>query len=329
MSSNSSRTAPIVEINLEKHPNADLLSLCKINDWQCVLNTEQWKGKTRAFWIEPETLVKTNKEEFSFLKREGRDKERIKAKKIRGEWSVGLLIPVPDNFTGNDGWDYLELEHYEPPEEIEGMKLGYTTPPPAHWANLPKYDLENFRGYNYLFQDGELVYIVEKLNGANQSVVYSDGEYHVKSRNFWKKEEGCDFWKALRNNEPLMKYLRDNPNTLVQGEMIGKVKGYTYGLNGKVEFRAFDIRKPDYSYVDPQDFHKICEDNDLIIPRVFSYKEPYSKELVLQHTDGEQFNNSKGIREGVVVSPAIYRYCDKLNGRLKLKCVSNSYLEKS
>ncbi len=333
--SQSARTAPIVNLVREKHSNADLLSIIRVADFQCVINTAQWEGVERAFYIEPETVVDVRKPEFAFLKREDkeRDKEVVRARRIRGEYSIGLLIPVPEGFEGDDGWDYLQLEHYEPEPELEGLKTGDCAVAPAHWANLGKYDLENFKKYSYLLQDGEPVFISEKMNGANMSVVYSDGAYHVKSRNFWKKdeEEGrpSDFWKALNMDEPLKKYLKDNPDHLVQGEMVGKVKGFLYGLNNKVQFRAFDIRTPDYKYMNAIDFHKVCEDNDLKRPQVFGYNVAYSKDVVLAYTDGPQENDDKKIREGVVIRPATERFEYKLNGRLILKNVSNAYLEKA
>lgn len=326
--SESSRKAEVVPITFEKHPNADLLSIVRLGGFQCVVNTEQWAGKTNAVYIEPETTVQTDRPEFSFLKREGRDKEVVKAKRLRGEWSVGLLVPTPEGFNiGDDCWDYLELEHYEPEEEVKLLAGDCATAPP-YWANLPKYDLENFRKYKYLFKDDDIITISEKINGANQSCVFSDGEYHVKSRNFWKKDDGNDFWSALHSNEPLKKFLRDNPNTIVHGEMTGKVKGFTYGLT-QPTFYAFDIRTPDYQWMDAGKFLDICDANNILTPRVFERSVSFSEDVVYKHTDGEQWNNPKGIREGVVVKPLINRYEFKLNGRLALKCVSNVYLEKS
>lgn len=329
--SESSRQAIVVPVQLLKHSNADSLSIVLIGGFQCVVNTAQWEGITQAFYLEPETVVDVRRPEFAFLKRQDkeRDKEVIRARRIRGEWSLGLLIPAPSNFNiGDDGWEYLGLEHYEPVEDVEGLKSGDCIKGPPYWANLPKYDLENWKKYKYLLQDGEHVIISQKINGSNMSCVYSDGEYHVKSRNLWKKDgTGSDFWRALHENEPLKKYLKDNENHLVQGELTGKVGGFPYGVKG-IKFYAFDIRKPDYHYMDGKEFMQTCLDNGIETPRVFALNEPYSEELALKYVDGEQWNNPKGIREGVVIRPSTERYETKLNGRLVLKLVSNIYLEK-
>lgn len=328
--SESSRKAIVVPVVLEPHSNADSLSLIKVDGYQVVGNTLAWTGVDKAVYIPPETKVKTTRPEFAFLKREGRDTEVVRAKRLRGEWSMGLLAPCPDGYNiGDDAWDYYELEHYEPVEDVDGLHAGNCHPAPKHWANLSKYDLENWRGFKSLFKDKEPVTISQKLNGSNMSCVYSDGEYHVKSRNLWKKDDGSsDFWRALHSSESLKKYLKDNPDHLIQGEMIGKVKGYTYGVT-EPTFKAFDIRKPDYHYMDCKDFLKICRDNGIPTSRIFAEDVPYSEAVVLQYVDGEQWMNPKGIREGIVIKCSAERFEYKLNGRLALKLVSNFYLDKS
>ena len=329
--SESSRRALVVPIKLEPHNNADSLSIIRIEGFQVVVNTEAWKDKDTGVYLEPETEVSVNRPEFSFLKREdkNRDKEVVRAKRLRGEWSLGLLVPTPEGFNiGDDCWDYFGLSHYEGEESIR-FEAGECVPAPKYWTNLSKYDLENWKKYKSLFKDGELVTIDEKINGQNMSCVYSDGEYHVKSRNLWKKDEGSDFWRALHANESLKKYLRQNENFLVQGELTGTVKGFTYGLpKGEVKFLAFDIRKPDYHYVDSIDFHHICLENGIQTPRIFEHQAEYSEELALRHVEGEQWGNPNGIREGVIVKPVVERFERRVNGRLILKIVSNKYLSK-
>lgn len=328
--SESSRQALVVPITLRPHSNADSLSLIDIDGFQVVGNTEAWTGVQTAVYIEPETIVDTTRPEFSWLKREGRDKEIIRAKRLRGEWSVGLLVPTPNGFgLGDNCWDYFGLEHYEPEPEVDGLLTGHSHPAPPYWNNLSRYDLENFKKYKYLLRDDDLISVSEKLNGSNQSCVFSNGELHVKSRNLWKKDDGqSDFWMGLHKNENLKKFLTDNENHLVQGELIGKVRNFTYGLNGEVEFRAFDIRKPDYTYMNSIEFYDTCNKYGIRTPRTFFHEEFYSLEKILSVTDGDQENNPKGIREGVVIKLCKERFEQKLNGRLCLKNVSNVYLEK-
>lgn len=330
--SKSSRQALVVPIQLEKHKNADLLSIVRVDDFQCVVNTKMWIGIDTACFIEPESIVNTDKDVFSFLKREGRTEEVIRAKRLRGEWSVGLLVPTPDGFNiGDNLWDYFELKHFEPIENAL-LRCGDAVSGPSHWINVSKFDVENYRKYNRVFQDGELVGLSEKAHGSFGSWVYSDGSYHVKSRGFWRSLEDNDYSLVLKQCEPLMKYLRDNENTLCCGEVIGRVqKGFSYGVeNGKVDLRLFDIRKPDYSYRSVQEFRDIVESNNLPAVKIVgdSVLIPHDKDLILSLSEGNTLEKASHIREGIVIRPANERYESKLNGRCILKCVSNSYLEK-
>jgi len=331
--SESSRKALVVPIKLEKHENADNLSIIKIDGFQVVGNTAAWTGVESGVYVEPETWVDVTRPEFSFLRRpdKNRDKEVVLARKLRGEWSIGLLVPTPEGFSiGDDCWDYLGLEHYEPEPDFEGLKAGDCSSAPPNWSSLSKYDIENYRKYSILFQD-EMVCAFEKLNGQNMSCVYSDGAYHVKSRNLWKKEnEFSDFWKALNSNEPLKKYLRDNPDKLVQGELIGKVKGYLYGTKGVPEFRAFDIRLLDRHYLPPEELVEVCDKNEIKMPKYTSssllFK--HDKDYIEYMSSGKTLENDTHIREGIVIRPQVPRFETKLDGRLVLKLVSNAYLEK-
>jgi len=326
----SARQALVVPVVLTPHNNADSLSIIQIDGYTVVGNTESWKGKTKGCYIKPQTIVKTTRPEFEFLKKEGKDTHIIRNKCLRGVWSMGLLIPVDDSVElGTDLWNELELEHYEPEEQVEGLRVGNCSKAPSKWGHLPKYDLECWRAHKYWFNDGESIYIFEKANGSNCSCVFSDGEFHVKSRNLWKKNENCDFWKGLNNSPELQEYLRQNPDHVVQGELIGKVKGYTYGLtNGQVEIRVFDIVKPNNFYMDMEELHEVCKKYNLKTPRLFAQSVPYSEEEIFKYVEGDQENNPKGIREGIVIKPAKERYTHK-GQRVILKLVSQAYLNKA
>lgn len=336
--SESSRKAVVVPIELKPHNNADSLSLVVVDGFQLVVNTEMWAGKTSAVFLEPETIVKTTRPEFSFLKRDNRDTEVIRAKRLRGEWSVGLLVPTPEGFNiGDDCWDFLELEHYEAPESGEGGSLlqGFQTNPPNHWVHLGKYDVENYRKYKRLLIPGELINLSQKYHGTNSALTYEDGQFHARSRSFWRSDSEdtqCDYHTVIKQSEEIQKFLKDNPTFLLCGEIIGRIqKGYSYGIpNGQVGFKAFDIRKPDYSYMGVNEFRDTVEKYNIPATAILGGARliPYSDELVLKEVDGMQPECPNQTMEGLVVRPANERYEIKLNGRLILKCVANSYLEK-
>lgn len=326
----SARQALVVPITLLPHGNADSLSIVEVDGNSVVVNTEMWRGHSTAVFIPPETIVPTTRTEFAFLDR-GRGEELISVKRLRGVWSMGLLIPTPAGFSvGDDLYEYFGLKHYEPEEQVGiGIHCGNQKKGPPHWANLPKYDIENWRKYKHQFIEGEMVNISQKYHGSFWAAVYSDGDYHVRSKGFWRDKENNDYYKGLEKHESIMKFLRDNPDTLLNGELVGRIqKGYSYGIpNGEIEVRSFDMRRPDYSWFNVPEFYNAAEsaniptveyDGDMLMP--------YSEELVLSFTDGQQAGNPKGIKEGVVIRPENPRFSKPLNGRLILKSVSNLYL---
>jgi len=98
----STHVCEVIEVNLEKHPDADSLSTCSIfgGGYTCIMRTEDWKDIKRAIYVVPDSLVDTTRPEFSFLAGEKRLYEvegrkvyaRIKAKKLRGIVSFGLCV---------------------------------------------------------------------------------------------------------------------------------------------------------------------------------------------------------------------------------------------
>src|SRR5271157_241914 len=97
-----------------KHPNAERLEIYPIpgTGYQYVGSIGQFKVGDLAVYIQPDSVVPfTQGAPWDFLwadldLRAGEEapirKRRIKAKKIRKEWSEGLLIPV-DNIYVSDG----------------------------------------------------------------------------------------------------------------------------------------------------------------------------------------------------------------------------------
>jgi RNA ligase (TIGR02306 family) len=191
----STHKVEVVPVALEPHPNADSLSVVRVFGYTCLVRTEDWRGITTAAYLPPDSVVDTTRPEFRFLADQAKvdGSARIKAKKLRGVVSFGLLVPAPDGAAlGDDVADLLGVTHYEPPLEHEkrgGGSLytgGEIAPAPALFT--VKYDVDAFRRYHHLFVAGEPVLVTEKLDGASARYVWHDGKMHVGSRNEWKKE---------------------------------------------------------------------------------------------------------------------------------------------
>jgi len=156
-------TCDVVAIKLRSHPNANSLSLVDVGDFQCAVRTADWRDGDLAVYIPPDSVVPETKT-FAFLK----GHYRIKVKKLRGEWSMGLLVPAPGGAKiGDDCMEALGVTHYEPQVHGHFSTGGDNVVAPKGF--FPTYDVLNFRKYARLFKDGEEVIVTEKIHGCVQS----------------------------------------------------------------------------------------------------------------------------------------------------------------
>jgi len=324
MSSNS--RAEVVPVVMEPHGNADSLSVVKVYGFTVVVNTEMWKDTPLGIYITPDTIVDTTRPEFSFLASDvvGRTKERIKVKKLRGIVSMGLLIPAPEGAKeGDDYWEELGLERYEP--VVESKDSDCVKGPTSY---VPKYDIDNFYRYSRLFKEGEPLFAQEKLNGENHRMVYIDGVQYCGSRNLWKKDtENSKWWKAYREIPGVKAFCESNPGYVLWGESYGKVGGFPYGGNDW-RFAAFDIMRPDGTFVNVEDLCMTCIHFKIPMAPTIFFNEVIPLEKLPEYAEGKSLLDKSHVREGVVVRPMQERVDPRL-GRVILKIVGNGYYGKA
>lgn len=311
----------VVPVELEKHPNADSLSIVKVFDgYNCCVRTEDWIGIDKAAYIPPDSIV-PNIPEFSFL--DGHLK--IKARKLRGIESFGLLFPAPSGSNiGDDVAEILGIVHYEP-EMNALLKQGEM----STWPPYPgkDYDMESWQKYRNEFIDGEDVIITEKLHGTNARFTFQDNTLWCGSHHTWKKPGDNLYFDAANKFAPWVKELcQVNPGAIFFGEIYGAVqKGFNYGRSQSdpYQLRIFDIFKEN-NFLDYDVVKDIAE--EYLVPIV--YRGPYSHEVVTEHTNGKSLVlGASHIREGVVIKPTKEKFSGRLHGRLILKSVSIDYLE--
>lgn len=171
---------------VEKHPNADALSIATVlGNYPVITKLDQYKEGQLVSYIPIDSVVDTNHPSFSFL-----EKPRIRARKLRGIYSQGLLVDVPDEnlVEGDSVVDIFGLKKYVYVEELEDIlglddetkkyyhipnyNIGQTKPkgrnalpPPTGWA-APYYDLESFRKHYKRFEIGEEIVVSEKIEGC-------------------------------------------------------------------------------------------------------------------------------------------------------------------
>ena len=308
----------VVPIILEPHPNADTLSIVKVYGYTVCVRTSDWKDKKIGAYIPPESVVPDN-EVFAFLQ----GKTRIKVRRLRGIVSMGLLVPAPRNAEiGEDVAEILGVSHYEPP--LENAKSGGETEAPPAGVIAPKYDVENMLRFSDLFQEGELVYVTEKIHGANARYLWHDDRMWCGSKGEWKKQSDENlWWRALQQNPWIENYCHAHPNAVLYGEVFGNVQSLKYGLKtGHYQVRIFDILQ-NGQWLPSTDLFAISEIQTVPLLGIY----PFNLQILQDIAEGDSLiEGAHHIREGIVVRPQNERITAEI-GRLQLKLISSAYLE--
>ena len=146
------------------------------------------------------------------------------------------------------------------------------------------------------------------------------------SRGEWKAPNPNDIWWRVLDRTPwIEKFCRRFPGDVLYGEVFGNVQSLKYGAGpGDVFFRAFDVLHGSEWREYDEWTQFIDEENR--VPVVFSG--PFDFDMLVKLSDGQSLiPGANHIREGIVVRPIPERN-DPHQGRVHLKLVSNSYLEK-
>lgn len=311
-----------------KHPDADTLSVTQVHGgYPAILRTGQFKEGDRAVYVPVDAIVDGDRAPFAFL---GPGKHRIKAKRLRGLFSMGLLVEAPEGAeVGADMREALGVEKYEAPltvAEIRGD--GYRAPEPAG-PRVPHYDLDPLRRYSRALIEGEEVVLTEKIHGANLRMLFDGATLHVGSRTLWKDEaHDALWWPAVRVSGFATLLEQSFPPDLVfYGEIFGQVQDLTYGHPGKSEgpayvrvFDAFDRKKG--IWLDYDDLASMVHP-DLRVPELS--RGPWSRDL-LANAEGPS-RLAAHVREGFVVRPVHERVDLSLpTKRVVLKMHGQGYL---
>lgn len=317
-----------------KHSNADTLSLVAVDGdieedgsgYPVIFRTGDFKEGDQAIYIPVDAIVSGDRPEFAHL---GAGSEhRIKAKKLRGIFSQGLLIPVPSAYQAEElnapTWqEFFGIRKWEPAIDHTIFR-GPCAPQPVG-VQIPVYDLEGYRKYGGALVEGEEVVLTEKIHGANMRfVVDAAGELHVGSRTQWKGSLDNLWWLAFEAMKLDKAALP--PEMVFYGEVYGQVQDLKYGVKPgePPRFAGFDILdRNEQRWLNYDEAQAIFK--QLGIPTVPElYRGPWKKEL-LALAEQDSTLHPKNIQEGFVARPPIERAARGL-GRVVLKVISKRYL---
>lgn len=326
------------KIDVFSHPNADKLELLKIGNYQCVAEKGLYKsGDTVVFAPEKSLLPKNLAEPFrKYLK--GVDKNRVGKMRLRGELSMGVILPLekvdPDNRLPLevDIAEQLGITKYEPP--IPQHLAGEVEPLKDFLVLKINHDVEQFAIYADQFTEGEPVNIFEKLHGSQVVIVrHDDSSYQISSKGLYKKglclkeSDNNTYWRAVKNSQ-IFEVLDDfYPSGTVQafGEVVPVQPGFNYGC---------DKNSPEVFL-----FRLVVDNTELAyaeLPQKLFYRlkwcpsiakdEPFSLRRInkLGKKLGTSCLDNNQIAEGIVISPIVPRRA-KDGSSLYLKVIGDRY----
>lgn len=335
----------IVKIGpIEVHPNADALEITRVHGgYPCCIRKGEFKEGDLAVYLPIDSVV-PDTETWAFLK----GNTRIKAKRLRGIFSMGLLAPMtvldplgremPAGHlgeywipwkAGDNVQQELGIQKYEP--QVHTRRQRAQSPfsgnePDQPW--MPRYtDIEGLRRRSEVLKEGEEVVLTEKIHGANGRWAFKDGRLWAGSHNFLRKlSPDCEWWEALYTTGLAETISSPSLSGLVfYGELFGDVQDLKYARAGKLDIVLFDIYDSvEGRYWDYTDFANFCDDRGIKrVPEL--YRGPWDPEICLPLCEGKTTYGGQHVREGFVVRPVTERWDDR-TGRVIFKMIGEGYL---
>lgn len=253
--------ANVVRVRIEEHPNADVLEIGKVNDVTVIVAKGKYQTGDLAAYIPEAAIVPDDVMELLGVagRLAGKQKNRVKAVRLRGVVSGGLLHPLGEGrlagvelAEGDDVTERLGLVKYEPPIPVTMAGQVFA----ARGATV-KYDIDSIRRYPDLLPRHVRVVVTEKLHGTWCCIGWHPGFGDIVSSKgmsgrglalrLTEENEGNLYVRAFRAwsawlEAALGRHRETETPYYVLGEVFGRgVQDLHYGL-ANPGLRVFDVR---------------------------------------------------------------------------------------
>ena len=336
-------------ITIEPHPNADRIEIAKVGEYNCIVAKDAFKTGDLAAYIPEGAIVPEDVlEELGLTGRlSGSNKNRVKAIKLRGVLSQGIVHPVKTGRLemivckeGDDVTEILGLEKYVP--KVPTALSGHTNKPVFNNPATLKYDVNAWKRQRLYTKDlfkGVEVVATEKIHGTFCGISYrpEDG-FAVFSKGLGGRGITLKDCPENDNNvyvQALRKYkgkiedfhrmsLHSDSRVFICGEIFGEgVQDLSYGVpRDQKAFAVFDIRVND-RWLPWDEVEDLCEMVGLTTVPVLYVG--FDLDVALSYVDGKTTYPGKHTREGIVLR-TFEETVDKMGQRCVLKLVSEAYL---
>lgn len=294
---------------IKPHANADRLELAQVLGFTCVVPKDKYKVDDLVIFIQPDTVL-PNHPWTEFYKKFS--KNRVKAARLRGEWSYGIvesLDLLPDGLEVNEGMevaDLLEIIKYEAPQPIQLDAKGYLP------FSIPKTDEERYQNIDLTELLGKVVDVSLKVDGQSFTALYKDGYFGVCGRTMEyyldKQNPYTAHVKRYNLEEKLSGYCQKyGVNLALRGESYGKgIQANNNNPHSKLErglffFSAYLITERRYtSPNEPHYVESVCHELDLPYVPIIERSVPLTEDLIKKYDEDLAEINGQPF-EGVVI----------------------------
>lgn len=308
--------------SVRPHSNADRLDLVTVLGYQCVTQRGLYKDGDVVIYIQPDSILPEEPWAEDYRKY---SPKRIKAVKLRGEWSEGILCNrevlkgvvdeslFVESRVGADVSELLNVKHYEPPMPQDLSAKGLLP------FGIPKTDEERWENMVDRLPFGEKVDITLKVDGQSFSAYYKvdTDVFGVLGRTMEYKLDCQNNYTAQIQRYDLENKLRNfckkhNVSLCIRGESYGNgiQKGehnpHSSKPAGLAIFSVYLINERRYARKgDPFYFPLVCKEMDLPSVKIVQSDVELTEDLIKYYSstlvliDGDPF-------EGVVVNHGAY-----------------------
>lgn len=298
---------------VKAHPNADRLDLVTILGFQCVTQKGLYTTGTKVVYVRPDAVLPIEPWAEEYRKY---SPKRIKAVKLRNEWSEGIIVPIdlikdklPDNLEiGQDVAEFLSIVHYEPPTPQELNAKGYIP------YGIVKTDEERWENMIDNLPMGEKVDVTLKVDGQSWSAYYKldEDSFGILGRTMEYKTDAVNNYTYHLAKYDIKNKLKDycqkhGVSLCIRGESYGEgIQNFENNPHAKQSkglaiFSVFLIDEHEYAHKGHQ-FYYVNVARDLGLPTVDMLEEDVilTQELIDKYSKDISKINGKSF-EGVVI----------------------------
>lgn len=309
-------------ISVEPHPNADRLDLVKVLGFQCVTERGLHQAGDLIVYIQPDSVLPEDAKWAETYRKYS--PTRIKAVKLRGHWSEGIIVKPSqleevDTFTdaliteGNDVSDLIGVTHYEPPLPQDLSAKGGLP------CGIPKTDETRWENMKGTLPIGEVVDVTLKIDGQSWSAYYNvnEDEFGVLGRSMEYKADATNNYTAQLERygikEKLTTYCKELGTSIcIRGESYGpSIQRGEHNPHSKAEhglaiFSVWLIDERRYARKgDPFYFPAVAKILDIPTVPIIESDVVLTQELIDKYSIGLKKINNKPF-EGVVINHGAY-----------------------